>query len=219
MCCGASNDCPQCNSSNCSIHSISSGSHLPGISFERLEPIKLKGKEQSTDIFIPKKSSPSSSSSSPSPITTALSPITGTTPVQRVSSANSLSSLIGANSNNSNNSNNTNTNTNCKYLIGREQELNTILNSFDKMKAEGKGAVMIIKGFHGVGKTAIVNEVCDRLSFRQEAIVVKGMLLYIGDEWMKMYDSKVLIIPPYIGHCVDMKRTTSYFVLSQILMR
>ena len=43
-------------------------------------------------------------------------------------------------------------------LYGREQEVETLLNGFDRI-TEGNSEMMLVAGFSGIGKTAVVNEV------------------------------------------------------------
>ncbi len=57
-------------------------------------------------------------------------------------------------------------------LYGREKEVQVILNSFQQV-AEGKSEMMLVAGFYGIGKTAVVNEVHKPI-VRQRGYFIKG---------------------------------------------
>ncbi|HJW31068.1 MAG TPA: AAA family ATPase, partial [Saprospiraceae bacterium] len=51
-------------------------------------------------------------------------------------------------------------------LYGREQEANLLLNAFDEIM-DGKGKAILVSGYSGVGKTALVNEIHKPITSRQ----------------------------------------------------
>ncbi len=57
-------------------------------------------------------------------------------------------------------------------LYGRETEVQTLLNAFDRV-ANGTSELMLIAGFSGIGKTAVVNEVHKPI-VRQRGYFIKG---------------------------------------------
>ena len=57
-------------------------------------------------------------------------------------------------------------------LYGREAEVNQLLNSFDRV-ANGTAEMMLVAGFSGIGKTAVVNEVHKPI-VRQRGYFIKG---------------------------------------------
>ncbi|MEG4218536.1 AAA family ATPase [Microcoleus sp. Pol14C6] len=57
-------------------------------------------------------------------------------------------------------------------LYGREAEVNQLLNSFDRV-ANGTTEMMLVAGFSGIGKTAVVNEVHKPI-VRQRGYFIKG---------------------------------------------
>ncbi|MEL7034172.1 MAG: AAA family ATPase [Cyanobacteria bacterium J06592_8] len=57
-------------------------------------------------------------------------------------------------------------------LYGREQEVQTLLNAFDRV-ADGKTEMMLVAGFSGIGKTAVVNEVHKPIT-RQKGYFIQG---------------------------------------------
>lgn len=57
-------------------------------------------------------------------------------------------------------------------LYGREQEVQTLLNAFDRV-ATGTTELMLVAGFSGIGKTAVVNEVHKPI-VRQRGYFIKG---------------------------------------------
>ncbi|MGB3534159.1 MAG: AAA family ATPase [Microcoleaceae cyanobacterium] len=57
-------------------------------------------------------------------------------------------------------------------LYGRETEVQTLLNAFERV-AEGKTEMMLVAGFSGIGKTAVVNEVHKPI-VRQKGYFIKG---------------------------------------------
>ncbi|MGD1805193.1 trifunctional serine/threonine-protein kinase/ATP-binding protein/sensor histidine kinase [Dapis sp. BLCC M126] len=57
-------------------------------------------------------------------------------------------------------------------LYGREKEVQALLNSFERV-AEGKSEMMLVTGFSGIGKTAVVNEVHKPI-VKQRGYFVKG---------------------------------------------
>jgi predicted ATPase/signal transduction histidine kinase len=57
-------------------------------------------------------------------------------------------------------------------LYGREAEIETLLAAFDRV-AEGASALMLVAGFSGIGKTAVVNEVHKPIT-RQRGYFIKG---------------------------------------------
>ncbi|MEG4027903.1 MULTISPECIES: AAA family ATPase [unclassified Microcoleus] len=57
-------------------------------------------------------------------------------------------------------------------LYGREAEVNQLLNSFDRV-ANGTTEIMLVAGFSGIGKTAVVNEVHKPI-VRQRGYFIKG---------------------------------------------
>jgi len=57
-------------------------------------------------------------------------------------------------------------------LYGREKEVQTLLNAFERV-AEGNGEMMLVAGFSGIGKTAVINEVHKPI-VRQRGYFIKG---------------------------------------------
>lgn len=57
-------------------------------------------------------------------------------------------------------------------LYGREQEVQTLLQAFDRV-ASGSSELMLVAGFSGIGKTAVVNEVHKPI-VRQRGYFIKG---------------------------------------------
>ena len=57
-------------------------------------------------------------------------------------------------------------------LYGRSQEVETLLAAFDRV-AQGKSEMMLVAGFSGIGKTAVVNEVHKPI-VRQRGYFIKG---------------------------------------------
>ncbi|MEG4864391.1 MULTISPECIES: ATP-binding sensor histidine kinase [unclassified Microcoleus] len=57
-------------------------------------------------------------------------------------------------------------------LYGRENELKTLLEAFDRI-SEGTSEIMLVAGFSGIGKTAVVNEVHKPI-VRQRGYFIKG---------------------------------------------
>jgi len=57
-------------------------------------------------------------------------------------------------------------------LYGREAEVNQLLNAFDRV-ADGKTEMMLVAGFSGIGKTAVINEVHKPI-VRQRGYFIKG---------------------------------------------
>lgn len=57
-------------------------------------------------------------------------------------------------------------------LYGREAEVKTLLNAFDRV-ADGASELMLVAGFSGIGKTAVVNEVHKPI-VRQRGYFIKG---------------------------------------------
>lgn len=57
-------------------------------------------------------------------------------------------------------------------LYGREKEVNTLLEAFDRV-ANGSAEMMLVAGFSGIGKTAVVNEVHKPIT-RQKGYFIKG---------------------------------------------
>jgi Cdc6-like AAA superfamily ATPase len=57
-------------------------------------------------------------------------------------------------------------------LYGREQEAQTLLDAFDRV-ANGTTELMLVAGFSGIGKTAVVNEVHKPIT-RQQGYFIKG---------------------------------------------
>lgn len=57
-------------------------------------------------------------------------------------------------------------------LYGREQEVKTLLQAFERV-AEGTSEMMLVAGFSGIGKTAVVNEVHKPIT-RQHGYFIKG---------------------------------------------
>ena len=57
-------------------------------------------------------------------------------------------------------------------LYGREKEVQTLLGSFNRV-AEGQREMMLVAGFSGIGKTAVVNEVHKPIT-RQNGYFIKG---------------------------------------------
>ncbi|MGK7904403.1 MAG: AAA family ATPase [Hormoscilla sp.] len=57
-------------------------------------------------------------------------------------------------------------------LYGRSQEVETLLAAFDRV-ADGKSEMMLVAGFSGIGKTAVVNEVHKPI-VRQRGYFIKG---------------------------------------------
>ena len=57
-------------------------------------------------------------------------------------------------------------------LYGREKEVQVLLNAFDRV-AEGSSEMMLVAGFSGIGKTAVVNEVHKPIT-RQRGYFIKG---------------------------------------------
>ena len=57
-------------------------------------------------------------------------------------------------------------------LYGREAEVQTILETFDRV-AQGRSELMLVAGFSGIGKTAVINEVHKPIT-RQNGYFVKG---------------------------------------------
>jgi len=57
-------------------------------------------------------------------------------------------------------------------LYGRESEVQTLLNAFDRV-ANGTSELMLVAGFSGIGKTAVVNEVHKPI-VRQRGYFIKG---------------------------------------------
>jgi diguanylate cyclase (GGDEF)-like protein len=59
-----------------------------------------------------------------------------------------------------------------EVLYGREEEVQTLLNAFDRA-AKGSTELMLVAGFSGIGKTAIINEVHKPI-VRQRGYFIKG---------------------------------------------
>ncbi|MDZ8052574.1 MAG: AAA family ATPase [Aulosira sp. ZfuVER01] len=57
-------------------------------------------------------------------------------------------------------------------LYGREQEIETLLQAFERI-ADGNSEIMLVAGFSGIGKTAVVNEVHKPI-VRQRGYFIKG---------------------------------------------
>ncbi|NES64419.1 MAG: AAA family ATPase [Okeania sp. SIO2D1] len=57
-------------------------------------------------------------------------------------------------------------------LYGREQEIQTLLEAFSRV-AEGKSEMMLVAGFSGIGKTAVINEVHKPI-VKQRGYFIKG---------------------------------------------
>ncbi|MBD2329849.1 ATP-binding sensor histidine kinase [Alkalinema sp. FACHB-956] len=57
-------------------------------------------------------------------------------------------------------------------LYGREAEVQTLLNAFERV-AQGASELMLVAGFSGIGKTAVVNEVHKPIT-RQQGYFIKG---------------------------------------------
>ena len=57
-------------------------------------------------------------------------------------------------------------------LYGREKEVQSLLNSFERV-ARGSSEIMLVAGFSGIGKTAVVNEVHKPIT-RQQGYFIKG---------------------------------------------
>ncbi|WP_449416247.1 trifunctional serine/threonine-protein kinase/ATP-binding protein/sensor histidine kinase [Phormidium nigroviride] len=57
-------------------------------------------------------------------------------------------------------------------LYGREQEVNTLLNAFERV-SQGSTEMMLVAGFSGIGKTVVVNEVHKPI-VRQRGYFIKG---------------------------------------------
>lgn len=57
-------------------------------------------------------------------------------------------------------------------LYGREQEVQTLLEAFERV-ANGNSEIMLVAGFSGIGKTAVVNEVHKPIA-RQQGYFIKG---------------------------------------------
>ena len=57
-------------------------------------------------------------------------------------------------------------------LYGREKEVHTLLNAFERV-AKGQTEMMLVAGFSGIGKTAVVNEVHKPIT-RQKGYFIKG---------------------------------------------
>ncbi|MEG5001148.1 trifunctional serine/threonine-protein kinase/ATP-binding protein/sensor histidine kinase [Microcoleus sp. B4-D4] len=57
-------------------------------------------------------------------------------------------------------------------LYGREQEVQALLNAFDRI-SDGNTEMMLVAGFSGIGKTAVVNEVHKPIT-RQRGYFIKG---------------------------------------------
>jgi PAS domain S-box-containing protein len=57
-------------------------------------------------------------------------------------------------------------------LYGREQEVETLLQAFERV-ADGNSEIMLVAGFSGIGKTAVVNEVHKPI-VRQKGYFIKG---------------------------------------------
>ncbi|MEO0867670.1 MAG: serine/threonine-protein kinase PknK, partial [Cyanobacteria bacterium J06642_11] len=57
-------------------------------------------------------------------------------------------------------------------LYGRDTEVNTLLDAFDRV-SQGSSELMLVAGFSGIGKTAIVNEVHKPIA-RQRGYFIKG---------------------------------------------
>lgn len=57
-------------------------------------------------------------------------------------------------------------------LYGREQEVKTLLEAFDRV-ANGSSEMMLVAGFSGIGKTAVINEVHKPIT-RQKGYFIKG---------------------------------------------
>ena len=58
-------------------------------------------------------------------------------------------------------------------LYGREIEVQTLLNAFDRVSSQGKSEMMLVAGFSGIGKTAVVHEVHKPI-VRQQGYFIKG---------------------------------------------
>jgi diguanylate cyclase (GGDEF)-like protein len=59
-----------------------------------------------------------------------------------------------------------------EFLYGREAEVQTLLNAFDRV-AKGSTELILVAGFSGIGKTAIINEVHKPI-VRQRGYFIKG---------------------------------------------
>ncbi|MER3587940.1 MAG: hypothetical protein C4322_06435, partial [Mastigocladus sp. ERB_26_1] len=57
-------------------------------------------------------------------------------------------------------------------LYGREVEVQALLDAFDRV-ADGMSEMMLVAGFSGIGKTAVVNEVHKPIT-RQQGYFIKG---------------------------------------------
>ncbi len=57
-------------------------------------------------------------------------------------------------------------------LYGRESEVKLLVDAFDRV-AEGSSELILVAGFSGIGKTAIVNEVHKPIT-RQNGYFIKG---------------------------------------------
>ncbi|MFG3817752.1 ATP-binding protein, partial [Limnothrix redekei] len=57
-------------------------------------------------------------------------------------------------------------------LYGREAEVKTLLKSFERV-SQGASELMLVAGFSGIGKTAVVNEVHKPIT-QQKGYFIKG---------------------------------------------
>jgi predicted ATPase/GAF domain-containing protein len=58
-------------------------------------------------------------------------------------------------------------------LYGREYEVSTLLNAFDRVSSNGKTELMLVAGFSGIGKTAVIQEIHKPI-VRQHGYFIKG---------------------------------------------
>jgi predicted ATPase/GAF domain-containing protein len=58
-------------------------------------------------------------------------------------------------------------------LYGREQEVKLLLNIFDRISTSGKTEMMLVAGFSGIGKTAVIREIHKPI-VRQRGYFIKG---------------------------------------------
>jgi hypothetical protein len=59
------------------------------------------------------------------------------------------------------------------WLYGREAEIDTLLAAFDRVVAGGRPELVLVSGYSGIGKSAIVNELHNR-SFRRAACLPRA---------------------------------------------
>ena len=68
-----------------------------------------------------------------------------------------------------------------KKLYGRETEIGSLLNSFDRVVATGIPRLVLVSGYSGIGKSSLVNEMRDRRLYLCEGYLLLASLINIDE--------------------------------------